>query len=166
MTIKLDKINRSILASLQGDARLPIATIAENAGISTSPCHKRIKQLESQDVITNFVANINLPKICTSVTFLTEVTLQEHNTYAFRKFEEAIRREKTLIECYQVSGGYDYFARFVCSDINDYKAITDRLLANSPIKSIQSHCMLSKIKRFSGYPLEYLLEDKFENFGE
>lgn len=158
MSVKLDKINQSILLSLQNDARSPIATIADNAGISTSPCHKRIRQLESQGVVTNYVANINLAKVCTSATFLTEVTLQEHNVSAFRKFEDAVRREETLVECYQVSGSYDYFARFVCSHIDDYKDITDRLLAHAPIKSIQSHCVLSKIKPFAGYPLKYLLD--------
>ena len=162
MSIKLDKINQKILLSLQKDARLPISAIAETVGISTSPCQKRIKALESQGVVTNYVANINLNNVCTSVTFLTEVTLQEHSIYAFRKFEEAIGYEDTLVECYQVSGTYDYFARFVCNDIEDYKAITDRLLSKYPIKSIQSHCVLSKIKRFSGYPLRYLLDNTID----
>ena len=161
MSVKLDRINQSILLSLQKDARQPIASIAENAGISTSPCQKGIKQLESQKVVSNCVANIDLSLICTSVTFLAEVTLQEHTAQAFRKFEKVIGREETLIECYQVSGSYDYFTRFICRDIEDYKAITDRLLAESPIQSIQSHCVLSKVKRFSGYPLNYLLNDKF-----
>ena len=157
--IKLDKINQSILLSLQEDARVPIATIAEEAGISTSPCQKRIKQLESKGVVINYVANLDLQKICNSVTFLTEVTLHEHSSYSFRKFEDSIRREETLVECYQVSGAYDYFARFICCDIDDYKEIADRLLANSPIKSLQSYCVLSKVKRYSGYPLKYLLDN-------
>lgn len=158
MSVKLDNINQSILRSVQEDARLPIAAIADNAGISTSPCQKRIKQLEKQGVVTGYVANINLAKVCTSVTFLAEVTLQEHSSNAFRKFEDVIMKEETLVECYQVSGSYDYFARFICSDIEDYKVITDRLLAKSPVKSIKSNCVLSKIKRFSGYPLVYLLD--------
>ena len=159
MTVKIDNINRSILQSLQEDARLSIAVIADSAGISTSPCQKRIKQLESQGVVTNYSANLEVSKICTSVTFIAEITLQEHDTRAFQEFDDVIAKEETLVECYQVSGSYDYFARFVCSDVEDYKSITDRLLTKSPIKSIQSHCVLSRVKRFTGYPLNYLLDN-------
>ena len=111
-------------------------------------------------MISNYAANLDLNRISPTVTFLCEFSLQEHNAYSFRKFEDAIRREATLIECYQVSGGRDYFARFVCANVEDFKVITDRLLANSPIGSIKSHCILSKVKRFTGYPLNYLLPDQ------
>ena len=160
MNIKIDNINQSILRLLQEDTRLSIAAIADNAGISTSPCQKRIKQLENQGVITNYSANIEISKICTSVTFLAEITLQEHDKNAFKNFEKVIMEEDTLVECEQVSGSYDYFARFVCKDIEDYKSISDRLLSKSPIKSIQSHCVLSKVKSFTGYPLNYLLDNE------
>lgn len=160
MNIKIDNINQSILRLLQEDTRLSIAAIADSAGISTSPCQKRIKQLENQGVITNYSANIEISKICTSVTFLAEITLQEHDKNAFKNFEKVIMEEDTLVECEQVSGSYDYFARFVCKDIEDYKSISDRLLSKSPIKSIQSHCVLSKVKRFTGYPLNYLLDNE------
>ena len=159
MSIKIDNINQSILRLLQEDTRLSIAAIADSAGISTSPCQKRIKQLESQGVITNYSAHIEVSKICSSVTFLAEITLQEHDKNAFQQFEKVIIEEDTLVECDQVSGPYDYSARFVCKNIEDYKSISDRLLSKSPIKSIQSHCVLSKVKRFAGYPLSYLLDD-------
>ena len=160
MNIKIDNINQSILRLLQEDTRLSIAAIADNAGISTSPRQKRIKLLENQGVITNYSANIEISKICISVTFLAEITLQEHDKNAFKNFEKVIMEEDTLVECEQVSGSYDYFARFVCKDIEDYKSISDRLLSKSPIKSIQSHCVLSKVKRFTGYPLNYLLDNE------
>jgi len=160
VNIKIDNINQSILRLLQEDTRLSIAAIADSAGISTSPCQKRIKQLENQGVITNYSANIEISKICTSVTFLAEITLQEHDKNAFKNFEKVIMEEDTLVECEQVSGSYDYFARFVCKDIEDYKSISDRLLSKSPIKSIQSHCVLSKVKRFTGYPLNYLIDNE------
>ena len=99
MSIKIDNINQSILRSLQEDTRLSIAAIADNAGISTSPCQKRIKQLESQGVITNYSAYIELSKICTSVNFLAEITLQEHDKSSFQKFESVIMEEDTLVEC-------------------------------------------------------------------
>ena len=159
MSIKIDNINQSILRSLQEDTRLSIAAIADSAGISTSPCQKRIKQLESQGVITNYSANVELSKICTSVTFLAEITLQEHDKDSFQQFESVIMEEDTLVECDQVSGNYDYFARFVCKDIEDYKTISDQLLSKSAIRSIQSHCVLAKVKHFTGYPLNYLLDN-------
>ena len=93
MSIKIDNINQSILRLLQEDTRLSIAAIADSAGISTSPCQKRIKQLESQGVITNYSAHIEVSKICSSVTFLAEITLQEHDKNAFQQFEKVIIEE-------------------------------------------------------------------------
>ena len=158
MKNQLDIINRKILVSIQNDARKSIAEVAQISGLSTSPCHKRIKAMEKSNVILSYVANLDLVRICTTVTFLTEVTLKEHNPYSLRKFEEAIRKEEALVECYQVSGHYDYFARFICRDVEDYKGVTERLTEQVPIANVQSHCVMSKVKKFSGYPLEHLLD--------
>ncbi len=155
---QLDIINRKILVSIQNDARKSIAEVAHVAGLSTSPCHKRIKAMEKSNVILSYVANLDIATICDSVTFLTEVALKEHNPYSFRKFEEAVGKEDAMVECYQVSGNYDYFARFICRDVEDYRGVTERLTEQVPIANIQSHCVMSKVKKFSGYPLEHLLD--------
>ena len=157
MKSKLDIINQKILMAMQSNAKDPIAKIAEKSNISTSPCHNRIKQLENDKVILGYVANLDIAKICNTVTFLAEVTLETHSTKSFQEFETAIKKEETLVECYQASGAYDYHARFVCRNAEDYKAITDRLMQKAPIKNISSSCVLAKTKKFSGYPLDLSL---------
>ena len=158
MAKKLDIINQKILLTIQSDAKHPIAKIAETSGISTSPCHKRIKQLEAEKIITNYAANLDLKKICDSVTFIADITLETHTVQSFKGFEAAVMAEETLVDCYQTSGAYDYCARFVCRNAEDYKDITDRLMQKAPIKNISSACVLAKTKAFSGYPLKHLLE--------
>lgn len=157
MNIKLDSINQNILRVLQIDAKHPISKIAEEAHISTSPCHKRIKQLENDKVILNYTTNIDLDKICDHVMFMAEISLSSHITSAFKEFEKLVDQEDSMIECYEVSGSFDYLARFICKDVDDYKQVTDRLMQNASIKNISSTCILSKVKKFSGYPLERLL---------
>ncbi|WP_371227964.1 Lrp/AsnC family transcriptional regulator [Roseovarius sp. 2305UL8-3] len=154
----LDLVNRKILLLIQDNARRSIAEVAHESGLSTSPCHKRIKNMEKSGVILNYVANLDIGKICSNVSFLAEISLREHNPYAFRKLEAAVKSERSLVECYQVSGDYDYFARFICRDVDDYTGITERLTTKSPIAKIRSHCVLSKVKKFSGYPLEHLID--------
>ena len=157
MNIKLDSINQNILRVLQIDAKHPISKIAEEAHISASPCHKRIKQLENDKVILNYTTNIDLDKICDHVMFMAEISLSSHITSAFKEFEKLVDQEDSMIECYEVSGSFDYLARFICKDVDDYKQVTDRLMQNASIKNISSTCILSKVKKFSGYPLERLL---------
>lgn len=161
MRLKLDPINQKILLTIQSDAKHPIAKIAEKSNISTSPCHKRIKQLENDKIILGYVANLDLSKVCDSVIFLTEVTLETHTVKSFAAFETAVKKEETLVECYQTSGSYDYFARFVCRNAEDYKEVIDRLMFNAPIKNMASSCVLSKTKKFSGYPLGHLMNDDY-----
>ena len=161
MSMKIDSINQKILRVVQTDAKHPIAKIAEHANISTSPCHKRIKQLENDKVILNYAANIDLNKVCDHVMFVAEISLSSHSTAAFKEFENLLEHEQTMIECYEVSGAFDYLARFICRDVDDFKEVTDRLMSNASIKNISSTCILSKVKKFSGYPLKHLL--KHEN---
>ena len=158
MNSKIDSINKKILLAVQTNAKLPISTVAETANISTSPCHKRIKQLEQDKVILNYAANIDLSKVCDHVMFLAEISLTSHSTSVFKEFEQAVSDEQTIIECYEVSGAFDYLVRFICRDVDDYKEVTDRLMHNASIKNISSTCILSKIKKFTGFPLAHLLE--------
>ena len=159
MKIKMDKINREIVKALQTDARQPIASVAKQAGISTSPCQKRMKQLEAQNVVTGYVANVDLSRICRSVSFLTEISLREQSQHAYRKFEDAIGREPMLVECFHITGKADYIARFVCPDVEEYRAVTRRLMENAPIKDMHSSVLLNRAKEFKGYPLDHLLEE-------
>jgi len=158
VTIKIDSINQKILLAVQTDAKHPIAKIADKANISASPCHKRIKQLEHDKIILNYAANLDLVKVCDHVMFLAEISLSSHSTAAFKEFETLVADEETLIECYEVSGAFDYLARFICRDVDDYKEVTDRLMRNTSIKNISSTCILSKVKKFNGYPLAHLLK--------
>ncbi len=159
MKVKMDKINLEIVKALQADARQPIASVADYAGISTSPCQKRMKQLEAKKVVTGYVANVDLSRICRSVSFLTEISLREQSQQAYRKFEDAIAREPLLVECFHITGRSDYIARFVCPDVEEYRAVTKRLMENAPIKDMHSSVLLDRAKEFKGYPLDHLLED-------
>ena len=125
---KLDRIDLRILAHLQKHGRITNVDLADAVGLSASPCLMRVKRLEKAGYITGYGAYIHLQKLGDTLTVFTEVTLSDHRTADFQRFENAIRKIDEIIECHLVSGGYDYLLKFVTRSVQDYQAIIEGLL--------------------------------------
>lgn len=128
-TTKLDRIDIKILAALQSDGRVSNVDLAERVGLSQSPCLQRVKRLERAGFIERYQAVIALPKLGDFITVFTEITLENHGRDDFLRFEAAIGREPSVVECHLVSGGYDYLVKFVTRGIADYQTKIEALLA-------------------------------------
>jgi DNA-binding Lrp family transcriptional regulator len=125
---KLDRIDINILVQLQKDGAISNLLLAEQVGLSPSPCLQRVKRLEKAGYITGYGARINLAKLTDSVTIFTEVTLVDHRIDDFTKFEANIRDVEELMECHLISGGYDYLLRFLTRSIAHYQEQMENLL--------------------------------------
>jgi DNA-binding Lrp family transcriptional regulator len=155
---KLDQIDIRILTALQSDARITNQKLAETVGLSPSPCLQRVKKLEKAGLIGPYLARIDLDRICRNVTVIATVTLKTHEHKDFGAFEAAVRDLPEVVECYKVSGSFDYFLRFVCPDLAVYHALSESLLKTGPgISQISSHVVLDRSKEFSGYRFDRLL---------
>lgn len=110
-TPKLDRIDISILSTLQQQGNITNVNLAEAVGLSPSPCLQRVKRLEKAGYIQNYRAVINLKKLAEHVTVFTEVTLADHRRKDFVKFENEIKNHENVVECHLLSGGYDYLLR-------------------------------------------------------
>src|SRR6185312_1147457 len=108
---KLDRIDLKILAQLQRTGRITNVELADAVGLSPSPCLTRVKRLEQVGYISGYGAQIDLKKLGDFVTVFTEVTLQDHRSSDFVRFESKIRNVDEIMECYLVSGGYDYLLK-------------------------------------------------------
>ncbi|WP_138379835.1 Lrp/AsnC family transcriptional regulator [Luteithermobacter gelatinilyticus] len=155
----LDKIDLKILSILQNDARITNHDLSQKVGLSPSSCLQRVRKLEEEGYIEGYMANINLDMICRTVTVLVTVSLHEHTNDNFKAFEEAIEKFPEIVECYTVSGNFDYFLRIVCPDMNSYLKLNDDLISNMEgVANISSHVALAHTKPFRGYALDRLVE--------
>lgn len=126
--LKLDRIDLKILYELQRDGRISNVDLAERVNLSPSPCLLRVKKLQSAGYITGYSARIDLAKLGETLTVFTEVTLKNHHQIDFARFQEAIVKVDSCIECHLVSGGYDYLLKFVTAGIIDYQQTMERLI--------------------------------------
>ncbi len=155
---KLDRIDIAILVQLQKDSQLTNVQLAQQIGLSPSPCLQRVKRLEAAGHITGYGARLSLSGLTESIIIFTEITLQDHRREDFVKFEQALRSVEELMECHLVSGGYDYLLRFVARNVMHYQQIIEALVdRNIGIEKYFSYIVLKSPIIKSGLPLASLL---------
>jgi len=127
-TLKLDRIDLQILTQLQTNGRVTNLELAAKVGLSPSPCLIRVKRLEKAGYISGYGARIELRKLGDTVAVFTEMTLCDHRSADFAKFEARLRSVTEVTECYLVSGGYDYLLKFIVRSINHYQETIEHML--------------------------------------
>ncbi|WP_306152167.1 Lrp/AsnC family transcriptional regulator [Roseovarius sp. MMSF_3281] len=130
---KLDRIDVRILAELQRNGRITNVELADLVHLSPSPCLTRVKKLQKSGYITGYSALINVAKLGETLTVFTEFTLKNHRQIDFARFQEALEKIDSCVECHLISGGYDYLAKFVTSGISDYQEIIEDLIDRSDV---------------------------------
>lgn len=116
----LDAKDLAILKLLQENARLTVKEIAQQVHLSTTPVHERIKRMEQSGVIKAYVTLVDPVKVNKGLNVICYVSLKEHSKVAGLKFIEAIEIMPEVLECYSISGEFDFMLRIVCSDMNAY----------------------------------------------
>jgi DNA-binding Lrp family transcriptional regulator len=152
---KLDRIDLRILSQLQKSGRITNVDLADAVGLSASPCLMRVKRLEKAGYIAGYGAHVQLNKLGETVTIFTEVTLSDHRSHDFARFEAAIRGVDEVIDCHLVSGGYDYLLKFLARSIQHYQDTIETLLArNIGIEKYFSYVVIKTVFTKKHYPLE------------
>ncbi|WP_208021142.1 Lrp/AsnC family transcriptional regulator [Paracoccus alkanivorans] len=126
--LKLDRIDIRILAELQRNGRITNVELAELVHLSPSPCLMRVKKLQKAGYISGYSAQIDVAKLGETLTVFTEFTLKNHRQIDFARFQEALEKIDSCVECHLISGGYDYLAKFVTAGIVDYQTIIEALI--------------------------------------
>ena len=121
MQSELDGYDRRILALLQEDASLSSAQIAEQVGLSQSPCWRRIQRMKEEGIIRAQVTLLDRKKIGLNTQIFAEVKLNAHGRSNFTEFTEAIRGFPEVLECYVLMGAVDFLLRIVAADIEAYE---------------------------------------------
>jgi Lrp/AsnC family transcriptional regulator, leucine-responsive regulatory protein len=154
MSMSLDAIDRRILRSLQENARLSSAELAQKVGLSISPVWRRVRALEEGGVITGYQALVDPAAVGLPVNVFVHVSLEKQVEAALESFEAAVRRRPEVMECYLMTGDADYLLRVVVPDLTEYERfLMDHLTRIRGIASIKSSFALRPVKRGTELPL-------------
>lgn len=150
----LDPFDIKILVHLQREGRCSNVDLSAAIALSESPCLLRTKRLQETGVIQGYRALVALDKLGSHVMVFSEVTISSHRPSDFRRFEAGVDKYQEIIECYNVSGGYDYLLKIVAPNISCFQALMDRLLEdNIGIERFASRIVLRQPLDQRGYPL-------------
>lgn len=154
MADNLDKIDLSILRILQENADLNINEISERVGLSHTPCWRRIKKMQESGVIKAQVCHLDSEKIGLDISIFVFVRLNTHSSQALETFEEATKSISEIMQCYTMSGEFDYILRVVVASVRNYEKTVKGQLLNLPyVGVLNSHFALSEIKNTSAFPI-------------
>jgi Lrp/AsnC family transcriptional regulator len=151
--IVLDAIDRRILRELQTDATIPIAELAERAGLTQTPCWKRVKRLTDAGVIIRRVALLDPDKLDLGLVVFVAVRTSRHDEAWLDAFAKGAAGLPEVVEFYRLSGETDYLLKVIVRDIAAYDAFYKRLIAAAPLSDVSSSFAMEQIKSTTALPL-------------
>lgn len=154
MAVKLDEIDRSILKILQKDAKTVAKSIAEELGLTKTPVYERIKRLEQDGFIKNYVAILDKDKIEESITVFSFVSLETQKGAMMDEFFEDVKSYPEVVECFVVGGEFDFLLKVVVKNLDSYYDFAKFKIASLPsIGSVKSAFVLNEVKNNTTFPL-------------
>ncbi|HSQ45266.1 MAG TPA: Lrp/AsnC family transcriptional regulator [Ginsengibacter sp.] len=120
LEIPLDSKDLEILKLLQENARITIKEISGKIHLSTTPVHERIKRMEESGVIKQYVTLVNHEKVKKGLMVICYVSLKQHSKNAGVKFIKTIHELNEVVECFSISGEFDFMLKVICKDMNTY----------------------------------------------
>ncbi|AUX71506.1 Lrp/AsnC family transcriptional regulator [Erwinia pyrifoliae] len=156
MTLSLPEMK--ILALLQKDARITNQTLADEIGMSASPCWRKVRKLEDDKVIQGYRAVLNRKKIGLGVMVFVRVSIDSHSETQARRFEQEVMALEAVIACYSIGGDADFLLQVVAGDLDAYADFSMTVLRRlTGIKAMQSMFVMKEIKPLASYPIKATL---------
>jgi Lrp/AsnC family leucine-responsive transcriptional regulator len=152
---RLDDIDRKIIDALQGDGRMTAQQLADQVGLSPSPCARRVRIMEDLGVITGYAALIDQDLVGLPISVFASIKLERQRESELERFNTAIARWPEVVDCYLMTGQRDYLLRVVVRDLHAYdRFLKEKLTRLEGVASIESSFALAQIKRSNRLPLE------------
>lgn len=147
-TFKIDDKDLAILRILQTNAKATIHEISQAVHLSATPVHDRIKKLEQHGVIKQYATLINAAKVNKSLMVICYVSLKEHNKNAGTKFINSIMQMPEVIECFSISGEFDFMLKVVAENMERYYDFhVNKLSQADNLGHVQSIFIMGVIKQ-------------------
>ena len=149
-----DGFSIRILSELQRDARQTILQIAQRVGLTSTPCWKRVKEMERSGVIRGYTALVDRDKVGLLICVLAEITLIKHTEKYALDFEKEVAACPQITECYSTTGNADYMIKVVTTDIKAYEAFMHSVLFKlRGVDHVRSSIVLREVKYDPRLPL-------------
>lgn len=153
----LDKIDLHILEELQRNGRLTISELAGRVSLTATPCSRRVQQLEAAGYVDAYVAVLDQNRLGLPVNAFAEVRLVREGKKEVAEFETAVHRRAEVMQCWAMSGRYDYLLHVVTSDLEHYnRFLREHLLKLGCVDHVETSFALQRVLARTALPLEHL----------
>ena len=150
----LDETDVRMLRILQRKGRIANADLADNVGISTSACHRRLKRFVDDRIISSFVALLDPKTVNLNSTVFVEIKLNKQVDEVLEEFEKAVRLIPEVLECHLMAGSADYLLKVVVKDSEDFEKIHRKYLSRLPnVSNMMSSFALRKVHKSTALPI-------------
>ena len=155
---KLDRLDRRILTVMQTDGRVSNLELAEQIGLSPTPCSRRVKRLEESGLIERHVTLLNQAALGLNITAMISITMDRHTPDRFETFEREVSAFPEVVECSIVTGqAADYLLKAVLPDMTYYEEfLLGRLTRIGGVSGVHSSFVLRKVINRTELPLEHI----------
>ncbi|CAA0146632.1 Lrp/AsnC family transcriptional regulator [Tenacibaculum maritimum] len=145
--MKLDALDKRLINLLQINSKQTTKQLSLQLGLSVTAVYERIKKLEKEKIIKDYVALVNKDKIERSFLVFCHIKLEKHTKEYIAVFEKEINRLEEVTECFHVSGDYDYILKIYMKDMTAYREfMVDKLTALKHIGSTHSIFTIGEVK--------------------
>jgi len=152
---ELDLIDRKILRALQSNGKISIGELADNVGLSPSPCARRVRLLEKAGIVKGYAAIVDQRKVGLPISAFASIKLERQREEDLDRFAEAVSRWPEVLDCYLMTGQRDYLMRIVAADLDAYERfLKDKLTRLDNVASIETSFALGQVKRSEALPIE------------
>lgn len=153
--MSIDDIDKSILRDLQRDGRTSNVKLAEAVGLSEAACLRRVRALEASGLITGYTALVNSARLGLPGNVFVEITLHQEQQQDLEAFERAVRGVPEVMECYLMTGQYDYLLRVVVKDLEDFERIHRESITRLPgVSRVQTSFALRTVTKRTSLPVK------------
>ena len=150
----MDKTDRQILRALQHDGRLSNVELAQAIHLSESATLRRVRALEEAGLITRYVALLSAQKTGFPTNVFVNITLHRQDQDDLQAFEEAVRKVPEVMECYLMTGEFDYLLRVVVADMADFERLHKEALTRLPgVARVNSSVAIRTVRKKTELPL-------------
>ncbi|OCB70188.1 Lrp/AsnC family transcriptional regulator [Flavobacterium crassostreae] len=145
--MNLDAIDKKLLLLLQTDSKKTTKELSVKLHLSVTAVYERVKKLEREGIIDKYVVLLNKAKIAKGFIVFCHIKLIQHTQDFLTTFESQVTQLPEVLECYHVSGDYDYILKIVVQDMPAYREfLVTKLTTLQHIGSTQSTFMISEVK--------------------
>ncbi len=155
---KLDRIDKRILGVMQANGRITNLELADQIGLSPTPCARRVKRLEASGLIERHVTLLNQARLGLNITAMISISMDRHTPERFDNFERQVKKLPEVVECSIVTGqAADYLLKAVLPDMTYYEEfLLGRLTRIDGVTGVHSSFVLRKVIAKTELPLDRL----------